>query len=90
MFKPEVISIVSQKAEVSKKDTKQVIDALLEAIVDSLSNGEPVCLNGFGKFSLRQRKAHIGRNPSTGEEISIEAKGFPAFKPSQSFKDAVK
>lgn len=66
------------------------MDAVFEAVMDSLKNGEKVQLIGFGNFEVRERSARKGRNPQTGEEIEIPASKVPAFKPGKALKDSVK
>ena len=90
MNKTELVEAVAQNAKLSKADTKKVVDALFDVITKSLKDGDPVQLIGFGTFKVTDRKARVGRNPSTGEEIQIPAARVPAFSAGQSLKDAVK
>ena len=62
---------------------------MLEVIASSLKQGDSVALVGFGTFSVRERAARSGRNPRTGESISIAASKLPAFKPGKALKEAV-
>ncbi|MEG0628951.1 MAG: HU family DNA-binding protein, partial [Enterococcus sp.] len=66
------------------------VDALFEGIQSSLKAGEKVQVIGFGNFEVRERAARKGRNPQTGEEITIAASKSPAFKAGKQLKDAVK
>lgn len=88
MNKSELITQVSESAELSKKDATKAVDAVFEAISDALQKGDKVQLVGFGNFEVRERSARKGRNPQTGEEIDIPASKVPAFKPGKSLKDA--
>lgn len=90
MNKTELISVVSEKTEFSKKESAQIVDALFASIEEALAKGEKVQLIGFGTFEVRERAARKGRNPQTGAEIEIPASKVPAFKPGKALKDAVK
>ncbi len=90
MNKTELVSVVSEKTEFSKKESAQIVDALFASIEEALAKGEKVQLIGFGTFEVRERTARKGRNPQTGAEIEIPASKVPAFKPGKALKDAVK
>ncbi|OFO55447.1 HU family DNA-binding protein [Nosocomiicoccus sp. HMSC059G07] len=90
MNKTDLINVVSDKADLTKKDAGAAVDAVFEAIQGSLTKGEKVQLIGFGTFEVRERAARKGRNPQTGEEIEIAASKVPAFKAGKALKDAVK
>lgn len=88
--KNDLITDVSDKTGLTKKDAGEVVDAVFNEITSSLSNGERVQVMGFGTFETRDRSARKGRNPQTGEEIEISATKVPAFKAGKVLKDAVK
>lgn len=90
MNKTDLVNAVSEKTEMSKKDSTAAVDAVFESITESLKSGDKVQLIGFGNFEVRERSARKGRNPQTGEEIDIKASKVPAFKPGKSLKDAIK
>ncbi|GHN16002.1 HU family DNA-binding protein [Lactobacillus delbrueckii] len=90
MNKTELVSVVSEKTEFSKKESARIVDALFASIEEALAKGEKVQLIGFGTFEVRERAARKGRNPQTGAEIEIPASKVPAFKPGKALKDAVK
>lgn len=90
MNKTELITIVAEKAEVTKKDAEVVVEALLNTITDTLATGEKVVITGFGTFEVRNRVARSGRDPRSGATISIPAQKTPAFKAGKGLKDAVK
>ncbi|OLN23246.1 DNA-binding protein [Domibacillus antri] len=90
MNKTDLINEVAEAAELSKKDATKAVDALFDAIQNTLAKGDKVQLIGFGNFEVRERSARKGRNPQTGEEIEIAASKVPAFKPGKALKDAVK
>ncbi|HIT36644.1 MAG TPA: HU family DNA-binding protein [Candidatus Faecousia intestinavium] len=89
MNKTELISIVSENAGLSRKDTERMLGAAIDAITAALVKGEKVQLSGFGTFEAKDRKARIGRNPHTKQPIEIPATRIPAFSPSKALKDAV-
>lgn len=89
MNKTELISEVAQKANMTKKDAEKVVNAFFSTIESALKSGDKVQLIGFGTFEVRERQARKGRNPQTGEEISIPAARVPAFKAGKALKDAV-
>lgn len=89
MTKTELINAVAEKAELSKKDAEKAVSAVLEGITDALISGEKVQLVGFGTFEVRDRAAREGKNPATGETISIPATKVPAFKAGKALKDAI-
>jgi DNA-binding protein HU-beta len=89
MNKAELISSVAEKTELTKKDSEKAVNAVLETIGAALGNGDKVQLVGFGTFEIRERAARKGRNPQTGEEISIAAASVPVFKAGKSLREAV-
>ena len=90
MNKKELITSISEKTKLTKKDVELALNAFIETIEETLENGEKVQLTGFGTFEPRQRKARIGRNPKTGEELEIPASVVPVFKVGKAFKERVK
>ncbi len=89
MKKAELIAIVAEKANLTKKDADKAIAAVVDAITEALANGDKVQLVGFGTFEVRERSARTGLNPRTKETIEIPASKQPAFKAGQALKDAV-
>ncbi|MEA1937045.1 MAG: HU family DNA-binding protein [Patescibacteria group bacterium] len=91
MTKDEIINAVAAKADISKKDAENVINATLETIVKALTDGEKVTFTGFGTFSVSKREARTGVNPQHPEQkIQIPAMNVPKFKSGKSLKDAVR
>ncbi|MFS0892383.1 HU family DNA-binding protein [Peribacillus frigoritolerans] len=90
MNKTELVKAVSTQADLTQKDAAKAVDALFEAISNTLAKEEKIQIIGFGTFEVRERAARTGRNPQTGEEISIAASKVPAFKPGKELKEAVK
>ena len=89
MNKAELIDAVADSASLTKTDAASAVDATFEAISKALAGGEAVSLVGFGTFSVSDRAARSGRNPRTGETISIAATRVPKFKAGKGLKDAV-
>ncbi len=89
MNKSELVGAISEKSGLTKVDAGKALDAMIEAVTETLKNGEQVTLVGFGTFEVRERAARSGRNPRTGETIEIKAAKKPAFKPGKALKDAV-
>ncbi|MBE6137565.1 MAG: HU family DNA-binding protein [Erysipelotrichaceae bacterium] len=90
MNKSEIVAIVADQVNLTRKDAELAIDSFLEAICDGLSKGDKVVVSGFGTFEVRTRIARSGRNPRTGEEIVIPGQKTPCFKAGKLLKDAVK
>ncbi|HVT00860.1 MAG TPA: HU family DNA-binding protein [Patescibacteria group bacterium] len=88
--KKELIELVAKKGNLTNKAAKEAIKVFLNGIRDSLKRNEKVVITGFGTFSLRTRKSRKGRNPKTGETITIAARKAPGFTPGKSLKKAVK
>jgi DNA-binding protein HU-beta len=89
MNKAELISQVSEKSDMTKKDAEKAVSAFLSTIEEALAGGDKVQLVGFGTFEVRERAARKGRNPQTGEEIEIAAARVPVFKPGKSLREIV-
>jgi len=89
MKKSDLVDAISAKANVSKAQAQIIVDDVFELISDGLSKGEKIDLRGFGTFSVRESAARTGRNPQTGEPISIPARRVPGFKPGKELKDRV-
>ncbi|MDF5758636.1 HU family DNA-binding protein [Spongiactinospora sp. TRM90649] len=89
MNKTELTAAVADLTGQSKKDTADVIDAVFGVIQAEVAAGRKVSVPGFGAFSPVERDARIGRNPSTGEPVKVEAKTVPVFKAGSEFKAAV-
>lgn len=89
MNKTELVNAIAEKAEITKADAGRALDATIEAIQETLANGEQVSLVGFGTFSVRERAARQGRNPRTGESIDIPASKNAAFKAGKALKDSL-
>lgn len=89
MNKQDLISAVSDQAGISKSDASKAVEAVFDSITSTLKKGGEVRLVGFGTFSVTKRKASTGRNPRTGEAMTIKASTQPKFKAGKGLKDAV-
>jgi DNA-binding protein HU-beta len=87
--KTELIERVAQEAKVSTSEAQKHFEAFERVVTEALKDGEEVRITGFGKFSVRERKAREGRNPQTREKIKIPAKRVPAFSAGNALKEAV-
>ena len=89
MNKTELIAAVAEKAEISKKDAEKAVKAFTDAVAEELAKGGKVQLVGFGNFEGSERPAREGRNPRTGETMTIAASKTPKFKPGKALKDEI-
>lgn len=89
MNKSELIDEVYSKVDVTKKQIDIVLSVSLESIMEAVANGDKVTLVGFGSFEPRKRAQKEGRNPRTGEAMTIEATVVPAFSAGKAFKQLV-
>lgn len=89
MNKTELVEKVAEKTGKTKKEAGMIVDSFLQTISEALKNGDKVTLIGFGNFEVREYAARKGRNPQTGEEMFIEARKAPAFKPGKQLKEMI-
>ncbi|HHX82860.1 MAG TPA: HU family DNA-binding protein [Pseudomonadaceae bacterium] len=89
MNKQELIDAVAESADLPKASAVRALDAVIDAITDTLKKGDSVSLVGFGSFTVKDRPARTGRNPQTGAAIDIAAARVPGFKAGKALKDAV-
>lgn len=90
MTKKDLIEIVAKKAKLTNKAARDAVQTTLNTVRDSLKRGEKVVLTGFGTFSIRSRQQRVGRNPKTGEKITLAARKAPGFTPGKTLKKAVR
>jgi len=86
MNKSELVSAVAENSEADRKTVEKIMDATFSAIMEALAEQQEVRLAGFGTFKVTERQARQGRNPATGETISIAASKVPSFKAGKEFK----
>ena len=89
MNKGELIERIAQEAGVPEGAAQKYFGAFERVVTEALKGGEEVRITGFGKFSVRERKAREGRNPQTGEKMEIAASRVPAFSAGNTLKEAV-
>ena len=89
MNKTQLIEAVVAKTNLKKKDAEAAVNAFTAAIEEALKAGDKVQLVGFGTFEVKERAAREGRNPKTGEKITIAASKHPAFTAGKALKDSV-
>ncbi len=89
MKKSDLVDAIAGKAGSPKAQVQQMVDDVFELIAEGLAKGEKIDLRGFGTFSVRDSAARTGRNPQTGEPISIPARRVPGFKPGKELKERV-
>ncbi len=89
MNKSDISDRLADRLGLSKAVAKNAVDGVFEAIGEALAKGEEVRLAGFGTFAARSRAARTGRNPQTGEVLSIPASKTPSFRAGKPLRDAV-
>ena len=89
MNKNELVSVVADKAGLTKGQAGDAVDAMLDAVTGALKGGDEVRLLGFGNFVVANRKATTARNPQTGAIVNVPASKAPKFRPGKALKDAV-
>ena len=88
MTKSELIQRLAEKnPHLFLRDVEKIVDTVFGEIKNALGRGDRVELRGFGAFSVKHRKARIGRNPRTGESVHVEAKSLPFFKTGKALRD---
>ena len=89
MNKGELVGRIAREAGVPEGEAQKYFGAFERVVTEALKGGEEVRITGFGKFSVRERKAREGRNPQTGEKMEIAASRVPAFSAGNALKEAV-
>jgi DNA-binding protein HU-beta len=89
MNKTELIERIAQKAVVPTSEAQRHFEVFEQVVTEALKAGEEVRITGFGKFSVKERKAREGRNPHTGQKMKIAAQKVPAFSAGNALKEAV-
>lgn len=89
MNKAELVAAMADKADISRKDAEAALKAFTDVVAEELKKGEKIQLVGFGTFEVTERAARNGRNPQTGEEMTIPASKAPKFKVGKALKDIV-
>ncbi len=89
LTKMDIINLLSDDTGLDKVKAEEAIDAVIDAVKETLARGESVILRRFGSFSVREKNARVGRNPKTGLEAPISARRVVRFKAGKHFKDVV-
>ncbi len=89
MNKSEMITALAEKQNLPNQTAASIINAILELMTEALAAGEHIEIRGFGSFSVKKYDSYTGRNPKTGESISVKAKRLPLFKVGKDLREAV-
>jgi len=88
MIRSELVQIIAdENPHLFQRDVERIVNTVFEEITNALAKGERVELRGFGAFSVKKRDARVGRNPRTGESVSVDAKTVPFFKTGKLLRD---
>jgi integration host factor subunit beta len=91
MIRSELVQkIANENTDLRLEEVENIVDTFFDAIVEQLASGGRVELRGFGAFSTRARESRTGRNPRTGESVSVDAKKVPYFKPGKEMRERLK
>lgn len=90
MNKAELVEAMAKVTQLTKADTERTLDAFIDVVNKNIKKKDGVKLVGFGTFTASNRKARVGRNPQTGEEIQIPARKVPVFRPGKELRDSVR
>ena len=89
MNRTELVAAMAEKSQLSKKDAESALKAFIDVVSEEMQKGEKIQLVGFGTFEVSERAAREGRNPQTGETMTISASKSPKFKAGKALKDLV-
>ncbi len=89
MNRSDLINRLKNDANISKKDAEQVINTFFGAISETLASGDRVEIRGFGSFTVKKYKPYVGRNPKSGQKITVSSKKLPFFKVGKELKEMV-
>jgi integration host factor subunit beta len=87
--KADLVEEVVRVTELPRKESETVVETVFDNIIQALQSGDKIEIRGFGSFRTRERRGRTGRNPKTGEKVTVPAKKIPFFKPSKELKDFV-
>ena len=87
MTKADIIELLYDQIGLSKRESADIVETLFDIIKENLENGEDIKISGFGSFNIRDKRARRGRNPQTGESITITSRRVLTFKASNVFRD---
>ncbi|MDX1386105.1 MAG: integration host factor subunit alpha [bacterium] len=89
MTKADLVESIYEKIGFSKKESSDIVELIFDTMKGTLEKGEKIKISGFGNFVVRDKRARMGRNPQTGEEIMISPRRVLTFRPSQVLKQAL-
>ena len=89
MTKAELVDEIAEKADLTRKHSEVIVDAVFSSIIEALQEGDKIELRGFGSFRVRHRASRTGRNPKTGEGVQVPAKKVPYFKPGKELRELI-
>ncbi|MCI5147535.1 MAG: integration host factor subunit beta [Candidatus Electrothrix sp. AR3] len=89
MNKSELIEVLAQEIELPVRDTASISRTIIAAMSDALASGDSIEIRGFGSFKVKEYDAYIGRNPKSGEKISVAPKKLPFFKVGKDLREQV-
>jgi integration host factor subunit alpha len=89
LTKNDIIESIYEQLEIPRKDCVRIVDSFFDLIKDDLGKGNDVMISGFGKWSVKAKKKRKGRNPQTGEDLTIDARRVVTFKSSTVLRDAI-
>lgn len=89
MNSSDLVNVIKEQEDLSSKDAKKICDTFFDSIKETLADGERVEIRGFGSFTVKDYKSYTGRNPKTGEQISVPTKKLPFFKVGKELKELV-
>lgn len=89
MVKSELIENLAERADITLAKAEEIVDLFFDAVTETLCNGDRVEIRGFGAFTVREYKAYEGRNPKTGEKITVPPKRLPFWKTGMELKQRV-
>lgn len=89
LTKDHLISSIGNRLDISKFESTRLVESVLETVKNSLANGEDVLISGFGKFIVKGKAARRGRNPATGEDLTLDARRAITFKCSALLREKI-
>ena len=89
LTKIEIVNMLNEQIGIPKVECIRIVESFFDIIKSELEKGNPVMISGFGKWTVKSKKARIGRNPKTGENVTIDARKVVTFRPSAVLKDTL-
>ncbi|MGH9365313.1 MAG: HU family DNA-binding protein [Thermoanaerobaculia bacterium] len=89
MTKAELVEEVARVSDLTKKHSEVIVNTVFQSIIEALHEDDKIELRGFGSFRIRRRRSRQGRNPKTGDKVSVPAKKIPYFKPGKELKELI-